>query len=96
MLEDGVSPFVYFHIFSLHAYPSLGATGTPHTLGSYLAQHLPLLFPASASDPPFRDLAYPIVQGVVTPKDTEMAWLGACMAGADGWLNVCVGMLRDK
>ncbi|KAF7795506.1 hypothetical protein EIP86_006668 [Pleurotus ostreatoroseus] len=76
--------------------PPVLEDGTPHTLGNFLAQHLPLLFPASASDPPFRDLAYPIVQGVVTPKDTEMAWLGACMAGADGWLNVCVGILRDK
>ncbi|KAI0790719.1 autophagy protein Apg5-domain-containing protein [Abortiporus biennis] len=69
--------------------------GTPITLGHFLSTHLPLLFPASASDPPFRDLGYAIIQGVLTPADTEMAWLGACMAGADGWVNVCVGLLHE-
>ena len=70
--------------------------GSAHTLGAFLTQHLPLLFPASASDPPFHDLAYPLIQGVVAPKEAEMAWLGACMAGADGWLNICIGLLRDN
>lgn len=70
--------------------------GLPHTLGSFLSTHLPLLFPPSPNDPPFQDLAYPLIQGVVAPLDTEVAWLGACMAGADGWVNVCVGLLRDR
>ena len=65
--------------------------GTVHTLAKYLTTHLPLLFPAAK--PP---LAYALVQGVVAPPDAEMAWLGACMAGADGWVNVCVGILRDS
>ncbi|KAH9949007.1 autophagy protein Apg5-domain-containing protein [Amylocystis lapponica] len=67
--------------------------GTTHTLAYFLTTHLPLLFPA---DPTSRgDLAYALVQGVLAPPDTEMAWLGACMAGADGWVNVCVGLLRE-
>ncbi|PCH43591.1 hypothetical protein WOLCODRAFT_138455 [Wolfiporia cocos MD-104 SS10] len=64
--------------------------GSPHTLFHFLRTHLPLLFPEDR--PP---LAFAIVQGVVAPPDAEMAWLGACMAGADGWLNVCVGLLRE-
>jgi len=40
-------------------------------------------------------LAYALIQGVLAPSDAEMAWLGACMAGADGWVNVCVGIVRD-
>ena len=71
-------------------------TGTPLALGAYLTQHLPLLFPASESDPPFHDLGHPLVQGVPVPKDADMGWLGACMAGADGWVNVCIALLRDK
>lgn len=70
--------------------------GTPSTLGHYLSTHLSLLFPPTPNDPPFQDLAYPLIQGVVAPHETEMAWLGACMAGADGWVNVCVGLLRDR
>ncbi|GJE95837.1 autophagy protein 5 [Phanerochaete sordida] len=76
--------------------PPLLEDGSAHTLGHFLAAHLPLLFPPTPNDPPFADLAFPLVQGVVAPPDTEMAWLGACMAGADGWVNVCVGLLRDR
>ena len=74
----------------------LGFPGFANTLGNVLSLQLPLLFPPSASDPPFQDLAYSLVQGIVAPKESEMAWLGACMAGADGWVNVCVGILRDR
>ena len=56
--------------------------------------HLPLLFPTSQLESPAA-LAYVVVQGVVPPSDTEVAWLGACMAGADGWVNICVGLLRE-
>lgn len=76
--------------------PPLLEDGTPSTLGQYLSTHLPLLFPASPSDPPFQDLAYALVQGVIAPRESEMAWLGTCMAGADGWVNVCVGLLRGR
>jgi hypothetical protein len=34
-----------------------------------------------------------MMHGVLVPPDAEMAWLGACMAGADGWVSVCVGIL---
>lgn len=61
-----------------------------HTLRQYLRTHLPLLFPP----PPSQPQAYALVQGVVCPGDAEMAWLGACMAGADGWVNVCIGLGR--
>ncbi|KAG8932456.1 autophagy protein 5 [Tulasnella sp. 417] len=61
-----------------------------HTLRQFLRTHLPLLFPP----PPSQPQAYALVQGVVCPPDAEMAWLGACMAGADGWVNVCIGLGR--
>ncbi|EEB97396.1 hypothetical protein MPER_03294, partial [Moniliophthora perniciosa FA553] len=30
--------------------------------------------------------------GIIAPMESEMAWLGACLAGADGWVNICVGI----
>ncbi|KIJ67483.1 hypothetical protein HYDPIDRAFT_108260 [Hydnomerulius pinastri MD-312] len=69
--------------------------GTTHTLSHYLSTHLPLLFPPSqylsSGD---NDLAFALIQGIVAPPETEMGWLGACMAGADGWVNVCIGISR--
>ncbi|KAJ3001281.1 hypothetical protein NUW54_g6531 [Trametes sanguinea] len=67
--------------------------GTMHTLAAFLTARLPLLFPPPEAGKP--NLAYAIIQGVVAPPESEMAWLGACMAGADGWVNVCVGLLRE-
>ncbi|EPQ57662.1 APG5-domain-containing protein [Gloeophyllum trabeum ATCC 11539] len=64
--------------------------GAVRTLGDFLRAHLPLLFPLDRPDR--KPLAYALVQGVRCPGDAEMAWLGACMAGADGWVNVCVGV----
>jgi len=61
--------------------------GVPNILGNFLSSHLPLLFPGTQ-----RQLAFPIVQGVICPLDAEIAWLGACMAGADGWVNIMVGI----
>ena len=60
--------------------------GITNTLGNILSAHLPLLFTKQ------KHLAYPMVQGVVCPLDAEIAWLGACLAGADGWVNVLIGM----
>jgi autophagy-related protein 5 len=80
--------------------PFEGGAGGAVTLGGFLQTHLPLLFPppaprgyfgASESEEVYA-LAFPIVQGVVVPPETEMAWLGACMVGADGWVSVCVGL----
>jgi autophagy-related protein 5 len=62
-------------------------SGSATTLGKFLTQHLPLLFPANG-----RTFGYVLVQGVVTPLEAEMAWLGACLAGADGWVNIMVGV----
>lgn len=70
--------------------------GSPATLAHYLSTHLPMLFPPSPSDPPFHNLAYALIQGVVVPPEAEMPWLGACMSGADGWVNVCVGLLHEN
>ncbi|KAL5507484.1 ATG5 [Sanghuangporus vaninii] len=67
--------------------PSLESGGY-YTLGKYLSMHLPLLFPSSN-----RVLAYSVVQGVMCPLEAELAWLGACMAGADGWVNVMIGLV---
>lgn len=68
------------------------STGLVHTLAHYLSTHLPLLFPPAPYSGP--ELAYTLIQGVLVPPDAEMAWLGACMAGADGWVSVCVGIAR--
>ncbi|KAJ7925156.1 autophagy protein Apg5-domain-containing protein [Mycena leptocephala] len=46
--------------------------------------------------PSVPEIAYPLIQGVVTPPESEMAWLGACLAGADGWLNICVGISKKS
>lgn len=80
------------------SYPALNAPtscssiylGSTHNLGQFLSSHLPLIFPPQK--PP---LGYTIVQGVACPPDAEMAWLGACMAGADGWVNIMVGLARS-
>lgn len=61
--------------------------GQPIALGTLLRQHLPLLFPEDK--PP---LAHVIVQGVVCPMQAEIPWLGACLAGADGWVNICISV----
>lgn len=66
--------------------------GSTHTLSHYLSTHLPLLFPPQLSHS--SDLAYALIQGIAAPPETEMAWLGACLAGADGWVNICVGISR--
>lgn len=60
------------------------------TLGGFLTTHVPLLFPA---DKPA--LAYALIQGVICPLDAELGWLGACMAGADGWVNIMIGIERN-
>ncbi|KAG6820883.1 hypothetical protein H0H93_010227 [Arthromyces matolae] len=84
--------------------PPIMEDGSPNTLAQYLTGHIPLLFPPRSRPSTPADvehdiresqlpgLAYPLIQGVHSPSDAEMAWLGACMAGADGWLNVCIGI----
>ncbi|GAA5982162.1 hypothetical protein JCM11641_000607 [Rhodosporidiobolus odoratus] len=61
--------------------------GTTMTLSHFLSALLPLLFPTSS--PP---LAHPMVQGIFPPLSTELAWLGSCMAGADGWVNMVIAL----
>ncbi|BGP18711.1 autophagy protein 5 [Rhodosporidiobolus nylandii] len=63
------------------------ADGTPTTLQQHLSALLPLLFPPSSPSSP---LAHSLIQGLVPPLSTEVGWLGACMAGADGWVNIVV------
>ncbi|KAH9963809.1 autophagy protein Apg5-domain-containing protein [Russula dissimulans] len=74
--------------------PPVLEDGTPNTLADLLSLHLPLLFPAPGpgAGP---TLAYALLQGVITPQEAELAWLGACMSGADGWVNICIGLGRD-
>jgi len=74
-------------------------SGASHTLAHFLSTHIPLLFPPGSSRSNSTSLsvpefAYALIQGVLSPPEAEMAWLGACMAGADGWLNICVGIAR--
>ncbi|KAI0041749.1 hypothetical protein FA95DRAFT_1610763 [Auriscalpium vulgare] len=76
--------------------PPLLEDGSPNTLSDFLSLHLPLLFPApSSSTQAPRNLAYALIQGVLAPPEAELAWLGACMSGADGWVNICIGLLRE-
>ncbi|TKA52054.1 hypothetical protein B0A53_04714 [Rhodotorula sp. CCFEE 5036] len=71
--------------------------GTPTTLRQALSQLVPLLFPplpslstssssssSPAAPPPPPPLAYPLIHGIYPPFETEVGWLGACMAGPDG------------
>ncbi|KAF8891669.1 autophagy protein Apg5-domain-containing protein [Infundibulicybe gibba] len=78
--------------------PPLVEDGSPHILSHYLSNHIPLLFPPRPpTPPPSRTNPKPHAPDVpecLTPPDSEMAWLGACMAGADGWLNICVGISK--
>jgi hypothetical protein len=61
----------------------------PHTVSQFLTSTLPLLFPEVG-----KQRGYAVVQGVVCPPETELSWLGACMVGADGWVNICIGVAR--
>ncbi|KAF8070272.1 autophagy protein Apg5-domain-containing protein [Lyophyllum atratum] len=84
--------------------PPILEDGSSTTLSHFLTTHIPLLFPPhSRPSTPIHntpnspeshtsELAYALIQGVRSPPEAEMAWLGACMAGADGWLNVCIGI----
>jgi len=74
-------------------YPPVTDNGVHTTLGDLLTTHLPLLFPKGANIQNVgRSGAYVLVQGIEPPLDTEVGWLGASLAGADGWVNVCVGV----
>jgi autophagy-related protein 5 len=100
LLDDGIK-------FICQAIVFIQFPDAPHTLGRFLESHIPLLFPARPPPPPpsrtnpnpqpgpVQELAYALIQGVITPLDSEMAWLGACLAGADGWVNVCIGILQS-
>ncbi|KAK0556018.1 autophagy protein 5 [Tilletia horrida] len=68
--------------------------GRPRTLFHQLSALFPLLFPpapsfASHTAPP-APLAFCVVQGIRVPLEAEIAWLGAVLGGADGWLSVVV------
>lgn len=75
-------------------------------LRDFVSKHLPLLFPPRPPTPPpsrihpnpqapqIPDLAFVLVQGVICPLEADLAFLGACLVGADGWLNLCVGICR--
>ncbi|WWC86965.1 uncharacterized protein L201_001846 [Kwoniella dendrophila CBS 6074] len=64
----------------------VGSDGKPITLLAVLRQYLNLLFPTRLEDP--YSMAFPIAQGILLPQDSEVAWLAACMCGADGWLKI--------
>ena len=102
LLDDGN---IRLFLSAIHVLTTpFSCTGTPHTLSRYLTTHLPLLFPPQPPAPPpsrsnpnprppsVPQLAYALVQGIIAPHESEMAWLGACLAGADGWVNICVGL----
>lgn len=57
------------------------------TLQAHLEQLAPLLYPS---------LATAVVQGIEVPFETELGWLGACLAGPDGWVAVVVMLKRAR
>ena len=75
-----------------------GAAGTPQTVIGVLRQHLPLLFPAatSAATPTPYPIAFPLAQGAEIPPDAEVAWLAACVCGADGWLRIGIRLRGES
>jgi len=75
-----------------HVVPPLGPDGKPTSLIALLRTHLPLLFPAVA-DPYVH--AHPLAQGIVLPPEAEVAWLAACMCGADGWLRIGIRLVGE-
>ncbi|EJU04467.1 hypothetical protein DACRYDRAFT_76943 [Dacryopinax primogenitus] len=67
--------------------------GVHTTLGDLLSASFPLLFSKGANiQNTSISGAYAVVQGMEPPLETEVGWLGASLAGADGWVNVCVGL----
>ncbi|KAM0751896.1 APG5-domain-containing protein [Meredithblackwellia eburnea MCA 4105] len=58
--------------------------GIPTTLQTALSTLLPLLFPPNSQ----QALAQPIIHGIRIPLDTQVGWMGACLAGADGWVGL--------
>lgn len=72
--------------------PPTGSNGGPMTLGEHLRAVMPLLFGKDEAN----NLAFAMIQGVVPPLESEIPWLGACMAGADGWVNVCIGICPGR
>ncbi len=63
--------------------------GKPTTLLQMLRGSLPLLFESE-----YR-AAQPIAQGILLPPDADVAWLAACMAGADGWLRIGIRLVAE-
>lgn len=68
--------------------------GRPTTLVQMLRATLPLLFPESKGGEEYR-VAQPLAQGILLPPDAEVAWLAACMAGADGWLRIGIRVVAE-
>jgi len=91
VLEDG-TPHTLMHHLTTSLPLLFPATPPPPTHTQSLSHSLS--HPQHTFAPP--NLAYALIQGVPAPPESEMAWLGACMAGADGWVNVCVGIVRDS
>ena len=73
---------------------SSSAGGQPATVKTLMETHLPLLFPPEEKAGGSSSLAHVMVHGVVVPLETELAWLGACMSGADGWVSLVVALGR--
>ncbi|BEJ12956.1 hypothetical protein CspHIS471_0301300 [Cutaneotrichosporon sp. HIS471] len=63
--------------------------GRPTTLLQMLRTTLPLLFENGYG------AAQPIAQGILLPPDADVAWLAACMAGADGWLRIGIRLVAE-
>lgn len=66
--------------------------GRPTTVVDMLRSALPLLFPPGGEA---YALAQPLAQGILLPPDADVAWLAACMAGADGWLRIGIRFVAE-
>ncbi|GAA5897106.1 autophagy protein 5 [Sporobolomyces salmoneus] len=79
-------------VLTLPTSPFDSKTGQPITLGSYLSTILPLLFPPQPYSTP-TPKAYPIIQGIRVPLESELNWLASCLGGLDGWLSIVIAVV---
>ncbi|KAK4056155.1 autophagy protein 5 [Microbotryomycetes sp. JL221] len=71
--------------------PPLTKQGNPLTLGDHLSTLAPLLYPVSDQGRT-RSSVRTIVQGIEVPMEAHVIWLGSCLVGVDGWVNVVVSL----
>jgi autophagy-related protein 5 len=89
-------PNTLSHVLTTHLpllFPPLNHPSHAHSSSSFRQSQSSLLREIQQAQKEKEALAYALVQGVLAPLEAEMGWLGACLAGADGWVNVAIGLV---